>query len=233
MSAALPQPNLPHGALPQVVVAESIAPQAWKNGGGQTRELLAWPLGGDWKMRVSRADIASDGPFSAFPGVERWFVVLEGAGVRLHFPDTDHDLRVGDAPLRFDGALAPGCSQIEGATQDLNLMVRDGHGGMMPVQAGALWPPAWAINGLYARVAGLWQCHHADGREQSLALPAHSLLWTQAGTDPCDAQHWQFSPTHSGTGADLAAGWWIGYRPAMRDVPPGTPGSTDPTGSTP
>ena len=61
-------------------------PQPWRNGGGVTRELLAWPDGGDWRVRVSVADIDADGPFSAFPGVERWFAVLEGAGVALRSP---------------------------------------------------------------------------------------------------------------------------------------------------
>jgi environmental stress-induced protein Ves len=104
--------------------AASVAPQAWRNGGGQTRELLAWPAGADWRLRISRADIASDGPFSAFPGVERWFAVLQGAGVVLAFADAQHQLQPGDAPLRFDGAAAPGCRLLDGATQDLNLMLR-------------------------------------------------------------------------------------------------------------
>jgi environmental stress-induced protein Ves len=40
----------------------------WKNGGGVTRELLAWPGGGDWQVRISVAEIEADGPFSSFPG---------------------------------------------------------------------------------------------------------------------------------------------------------------------
>ena len=70
-----------------VVRADAVEPQRWQNGGGLTRELLAWPdrggPGGDWALRISVADIGADGPFSAFAGVERWFAVLEGAGVRL------------------------------------------------------------------------------------------------------------------------------------------------------
>jgi environmental stress-induced protein Ves len=33
------------------------------------------------------ADIASDGPFSAFPGVDRQIVLLDGAGVHLQAHD--------------------------------------------------------------------------------------------------------------------------------------------------
>ncbi|MEO8526020.1 MAG: HutD family protein [Caldimonas sp.] len=47
------------------------AAQPWRNGGGVTRELLAWPGVGDWCVRVSIADIEADGPFSTFSGVQR------------------------------------------------------------------------------------------------------------------------------------------------------------------
>ena len=34
-----------------IIQADNVAPQAWRNGGGQTRELLVWPpqtsLGGE------------------------------------------------------------------------------------------------------------------------------------------------------------------------------------------
>ncbi len=50
--------------MPVIIVdATTVAPQPWRNGGGQTRELLAWPTGADWKLRISRADIESDGRF--------------------------------------------------------------------------------------------------------------------------------------------------------------------------
>ena len=62
----------------RLVPGERVAAR-WRNGGGRTRELLAWPDAADWKVRVSVADVESDGPFSAFPGVQRWFAVLEGA----------------------------------------------------------------------------------------------------------------------------------------------------------
>ena len=67
----------------RLVDLAATAPQPWRNGGGLTRELLAWPGSGDWVLRVSVADIEADGPFSAFPGIDRWFTVLSGAGVRL------------------------------------------------------------------------------------------------------------------------------------------------------
>lgn len=102
--------------------------QPWRNGGGSTRELLAWPQVQAWQVRVSVARIGQDGPFSAFPGVDRWFAVLSGAGVRLALPEGERRLSPGSRPLAFDGASAPGCTLLDGATDDLNLMVRRGIG---------------------------------------------------------------------------------------------------------
>ncbi|WP_326539845.1 HutD/Ves family protein, partial [Pseudorhodoferax sp.] len=92
----------------------AVAPQSWRNGGGQTRELWRWPEQGPWQLRISRADIDRDGPFSAFVGVQRWFAVLSGAGVELQFGTTRRTLRPGDEALHFDGALAPGCRLLDG-----------------------------------------------------------------------------------------------------------------------
>ena len=58
----------------------------WKNGGGSTRELACWPPGAgmdNFAWRVSVATIARPGPFSAFPGVDRQIMLLEGDGVQL------------------------------------------------------------------------------------------------------------------------------------------------------
>ncbi|XES00502.1 HutD family protein [Streptomyces sp. S1D4-11] len=55
----------------------------WKNGGGVTREIVAWPEGadmGDFEWRVSLADVGGDGPFSAFADVDRILTMVEGGG---------------------------------------------------------------------------------------------------------------------------------------------------------
>lgn len=104
-----------------IVRLQDVASQPWKNGGGVTRELLAWPSADDWAIRVSVADIECDGVFSAFRGIDRYFAVLDGNGVRL---DGVADVRIGDKPVHFDGALAPHCRLIDGPTRDLNVMIR-------------------------------------------------------------------------------------------------------------
>ena len=125
----------------RLIHAQECAPQPWRNGGGQTRELLVWPPEGEWQLRISRADIAADGPFSAFPGVQRWFVLLSGEGVVLDFDNHGLALRPGDTPLAFAGAAAPGCRLMGGPVRDLNLMCRGGSGGLAAVWPGAAWQP--------------------------------------------------------------------------------------------
>ncbi len=75
---------------------------------------------------MSVAEVDKSGPFSRFDGVERWFAVLEGAGVQLDVGGERHRLTAGDVPFFFDGAAATGCELIDGKTQDFNLMVRKG-----------------------------------------------------------------------------------------------------------
>jgi len=181
-----------------VVAAGDVPAQAWRNGGGQTRELLAWPSGEAWRVRVSRADIDRDGPFSAFPQVDRWFAVLQGAGVALQWPHGERSLRTGDDAVHFDGAAAPGCRLLDGPTQDLNLMLRAAAGVLQRWQAGQPWDAGFSQCGLYTTVEGQWQCG-----QLLRDLPAHSLLWTWSG--PPGA--WTFTPKHV---QPPGAAWWLG-----------------------
>jgi environmental stress-induced protein Ves len=109
-----------------VVNLADIPATPWRNGGGVTRELAMWPDAGDWAWRMSVADVDKSGPFSKFEGIERWFAVLEGAGVQLEVAGVPHRVTAADAPLLFDGAAATDCELIDGKTRDFNLMVRRG-----------------------------------------------------------------------------------------------------------
>ena len=185
-----------------MVNANLIAPQPWRNGGGHTRELLAWPDAANWKLRISRADIDADGPFSAFPGVTRWFTVLSGAGVALSFADGERVVRKGDAPLRFDGTSAPACRLLDGATQDLNLMARGGTALIQAVQSTSPWRSELPLRAIYTTVAGRWRAG-----QDTVDLPADSLLWMPAA----GATDWVFAP-HDGSAGCHA--WWLGFNPA-------------------
>ena len=74
---------------------------SWRNGGGRTRELLAWPHASEWLVRVSVAEIEADGPFSAFAGIDRCFAVLSGAGLVLTLPRGEVRLTAQDGAASF------------------------------------------------------------------------------------------------------------------------------------
>ncbi|CAN7230292.1 HutD/Ves family protein [Caulobacter sp. LjRoot300] len=100
----------------------------WKNGGGVTREVAAWPPGAgldafDW--RVSLADVAADGPFSTFPGVDRILTVIAGDGLVLEIDGQGVRLEP-RAPLAFPGKAAVAARLPAGPVRDLNVMVRRG-----------------------------------------------------------------------------------------------------------
>jgi len=181
----------------RLVRAADMPPVPWRNGGGLTRELLAWPSPADWRLRLSVADVAQDGPFSPYPGVTRAFAILQGAGVVLTFADATHTVRPGDAPLVFDGQTAPGCRLLDGPVRDLNLMARGGRCALLAVDATPWHPPRGARAGLFTRVGGTWRAG-AETRQ----LSAHTLLFTDTA-----AGHWTFQPHQA---ADRAA-WWFSH----------------------
>ena len=117
----------------KVVSLEDVEPKRWRNGGGFTRELLAWPHSDEWRMRISVADIDRDGPFSYFPAAERWFAVLEGVGVRLTVGGGSQQLGPDSDPFRFSGSSEVHCELIDGPTRDFNLMALPGAGRLMRI----------------------------------------------------------------------------------------------------
>ena len=171
--AASPPPPVPPTL--NLVRTDDVAPTRWRNGGGWTRELVAWPSASDWIVRVSVADIAAEGPFSAFPGVDRWFAVLDGEGVELVDGSGTLRLRQGDAIHRFRGEAAPHCRLVGGATRDFNVMVRRDAAvatvtPLPSVPAVARdWSACFAVVPMRIRIAG-------DARWQS--LPECALAWT-------------------------------------------------------
>lgn len=153
-----------------------VPPTPWRNGGGSTRELLAWPLGqgADWRVRLSVAEVEEDGPFSSFPGVRRWFAVLGGAGVRLRMGGQAHHFDAQSAPFDFDGGAAVECTLVDGPTQDFNLMLRGGRGTMERLRGSrSMVLDGPALVALYA---------HEEGAQAGLGgdtvhLPAQALAW--------------------------------------------------------
>jgi hypothetical protein len=179
----------------KLVPLSTVPAQPWRNGGGTTQELLAWPTPGHWLLRVSVARIGRDGPFSAYPGITRHFVVLAGAGVELSWQDRVVHLSPRSEPLAFDGAEPPGCRLIDGATDDLNLMTQAGAGRsrLQRAEPGRAWhapsQPHARWRGLYTHEAALLEC---DGSEWPLA--AGTLAWDD---DP-HGSAWTLHAAHPG-----------------------------------
>ncbi len=181
------------GTLNQVQLGSTPA-QPWRNSGGVTRELLAWPQAQDWLLRVSVAEINQAGPFSAFAAIDRWFAVIDGAGVVLGLPAGDVAIGPDDAPLRFDGEAAPGCRLVEGPTQDLNLMARRdaGAAGMRRATVASALDGDYRWRAIYAADTLRVDC---DGVAHP--LPAGTLLWS----DSPDNSLW--------TLLDPGRAWWL------------------------
>ncbi|MGW5739014.1 MULTISPECIES: HutD/Ves family protein [Streptomyces] len=100
----------------------------WKNGGGMTREVASGDVGQaadgfDW--RVSVADVEVEGPFSAFPGIDRVITLVEGEGMVL---TVDGAPRLVEplSPFAFSGDAATDCRLKAGAVRDMNVMTRRG-----------------------------------------------------------------------------------------------------------
>lgn len=100
----------------------------WKNGGGTTLELAVEPPGASlesgFRWRLSSAEVGVSGPFSPFPGLERWLLLLEGEGFDLDFgPRGRVRLTEPLAPVRFSGDWPATATLVGGPCTDFNLMV--------------------------------------------------------------------------------------------------------------
>jgi len=166
--------------------------QPWRNGGGSTRELLAWPQmqgqSNAWQVRVSVAHIAQDGPFSALPGVDRCFAVLQGAGVLLHLSATPTRLGCDSAPMTFAGEQSPHCELLDGPTDDLNLMVRRGLGvaqmwrvtAQPHIEGSTRWRGVYAPEAVTVRIGE--HAEHLDAQTLLWDDSAQTLPWTVQGS---------------------------------------------------
>lgn len=105
------------------LTAADYTRQPWKNGRGTTTELLhLTDPAGKTLLRLSRASVLEDGPFSLFTGIERNLTVLTGAGFRLTGPGLD--VRCDPLiPVAFPGDIAVAATDTNGQpSDDFNVM---------------------------------------------------------------------------------------------------------------
>ena len=194
----------------QQIAIDRMPPQPWRNGGGSTRELFTWPGGtAPWQLRISVADITQDGPFSAFDGVDRWFTVLQGAGVRLGLPGGLQPLDVDSPPLQFPGEQAPGCWLTDGPTRDLNLMLQRGAGQacMLPVVPGQAWQHPAPLRALLTTTPVQLQI------DDKAVQPVGA--WTLALAGTASRQRWTLTTPAGALPAGQRA-CWLAFTPAPR-----------------
>jgi environmental stress-induced protein Ves len=113
----------------RVLRNEGLVRVPWKNGGGTTAEVAAFPEGSGFETfgwRVSMADVASDGPFSIFPGIDRTLVVVEGNGIELDVEGIAYRLDEASPKLSFSGDDITAGRLLSGPIRDLNVMTRRG-----------------------------------------------------------------------------------------------------------
>jgi len=134
----------------------------WRNGCGSTMELLIAPEGASlerFDVRLSIAQLDAPAPFSAFPGIERWLLMLEGS-VRLEIGDAP-GLRLGpeQEAIEFAGEQRVSATPLETPAKDLNLMIRRArYRGLLRrlnIAAGAAWQPSATVSALLCRRGSL------------------------------------------------------------------------------
>ena len=160
---------------------DTLTAGPWRNGGGATREITSWPAGTEeFGWRASVADIERDGPFSAFPGVDRTLTLLAGEGVRLACSGVfDRLLARPGEPFAFSGDHALTAELPGGACRVLNIMVRRGRRtAQVDRVTGPVVPPTGHAGVLYV-LHGRWQA----GTDERALTSGQGLWWSGDESD--------------------------------------------------
>jgi environmental stress-induced protein Ves len=166
----------------QLVAPLQYRRMPWKNGGGVTEEIATYPPGAtletfDW--RVSIAEVARDGPFSRFAGIDRTITLIEGAGMRLSGGVHDIVIRTPFEPHSFDGEVPIDCTLVSGPIRDFNAMTRRdrAQGSVVAVRAESSVDPA-DFRVVYAAL-GTHECQ-IDGEPPIVVAPRHTVIFEHA-----------------------------------------------------
>lgn len=158
------------------LAAAERAEAPWKNGGGITREIAAWPPHAgfdDFDWRISQADVKVPGPFSRFEGIDRILTVLDG---RLALTVDGKALPVltpNSAPVAFPGEAEVSGTPVGGLVSDLNLMVRRRR---FTGQVTRLGAGEWRLDATANLVFALTATTVAAGRDRFALKPRDALI---------------------------------------------------------
>jgi environmental stress-induced protein Ves len=181
----------------RVIRSHEYVRMPWKNGGGETAEIAVGPPGAalaqfDW--RISMARVATDGPFSNFPGVDRTLAIVAGAGLRLTVRgQSPVDLREDSLPLAFPGDASTHAVLLGGEILDFNVMTRRARHEhsvrRLHVAASTAGTPLPSANLVFCQ-DGAVDVHHGNQRER---LERHDSLLRE------DATAWHMSSESGAT----------------------------------
>jgi environmental stress-induced protein Ves len=105
---------------------DTLPREPWRNGASWTRTVCAQAVDGQVLWRISVADITSAGAFSQFEGMERTAVMVQGGPLQLSNDAVQLGFAGVGSQVQFPGEWALQCSEPQGPTQLLNIMVRSG-----------------------------------------------------------------------------------------------------------
>lgn len=162
----------------------------WKNGAGETREIISVPSpdpDAPFLWRASIAMLENDGPFSPFKGIDRVITLIEGQPLWLRGDGIDHHLQrwepwafSGDWSLGSEGISAPGLdfnimTQRTRATAQVNVVSTEQHPGSEGI--------AWVLQGCWQLAdkrcdtrSGIWWQDQPPGALMPLSPDARLLL---------------------------------------------------------
>lgn len=107
-------------AFARIISKDDYARKPWKNGRGETLDVLLIPENAthaDFDVRVAFSPIPADSPFSRYDNVERFLTLVEGDELALEFENQREVLKKNQS-LRFDCELP-----VTGRPSDADVMV--------------------------------------------------------------------------------------------------------------
>lgn len=178
----------------RVLRATDYQRMPWKNGGGETIEILVSPPEAsfdsfDW--RLSMAHVSAPGPFSLFPDVDRTLSVIGGAGLVLRLPDqAPVTLDRHATPFAFPGDIAVDSALVDGPADDLNVMTRRDRFNHRVVRHTLASPTKLAWSGDTAILVAISDATSIEIGGQNITLQLQDAIVLEAG----DAMAFTASP---------------------------------------
>lgn len=151
----------------------------WRNGAGETSEILVFPAGAegdDIQWRISMAPVTESGLFSTFPAIDRVLTIIEGSGMELTVGGRS-PVMLSDAPFAFPGDAICTSRLTNGPILDLNVMTRRGKWQAVVRHAQRFTPDETASHHLIFAAHGPVTCQVAG---ESADLGLRDSLWLSA-----------------------------------------------------